>query len=52
MSKKIGGGGDAIWLEVKRGKGGLMKKVEDGEELGKGMVEMGKGVGGKRKGMI
>ncbi len=52
MSKKIGGGGDGIVLDVKRGKGGFMKRVEDGEGVGEGMVGMGNEVGGERMGMI
>ncbi len=34
MSKKIGGGGDGIVVDVKSGSGGFMKRVDDGEGVG------------------
>ena len=47
MSKKLASGADAIVLDVKVGKGALMKNVESARKLGKTMKEIGEAFGKK-----
>jgi len=42
MSKKIAGGADKILLDIKYGKGALLEKKKDAQELGDIMVDIGK----------
>lgn len=47
MSKKLASGADAIVLDVKVGKGALMKNLESARKLGKTMKEIGEAFGKK-----
>ena len=47
MSKKLASGSDVIVLDVKCGSGAFMKDIDSAIELGRTMVEIGKGVGKK-----
>lgn len=52
MSKKLAIKSDAIILDVKVGSGAFMKTIEDAENLGKAMVNIGHGYGRKTIGLV
>ncbi len=52
MSKKLAAGSDAIVLDVKCGKGAFVETLEEAEELGRGMVDIGSAAGKKTIALI
>jgi pyrimidine-nucleoside phosphorylase len=52
MSKKLASGSDAIVLDVKWGTGAFMESLEEAEELGRLMVDIGQEIGKKTLAVI